>query len=191
MTTPYEQADDLDYLVLGITPSPGLLTLSGHDRFKAWDIQAAKGSTGASSQLNGDPVGQFTATFYLAHDRLANEDLNDFGQWEDFQRLLESMTSGPTPVAMPIYHPDLARNKFSEVSCGGIGGMVHDGRGGATVTVKFIEYKPPRPKAAKGAKAKPGAGKGGPAQPGSPKKADPNAAAKAELAVLVSIAKLP
>jgi hypothetical protein len=187
MTTPYEQADDLDYIVLGYTPSPGRVVLSGHDRWKNWDIQKAKGTVGATSKLNGDDVGSFTATFYLAHDDLGDNETNDFDRWEEFQRLIESMTAGPTPTALPIYHPDLARNKFAEVSSGGIGGLVHDGKGGATVVVKFVEYKPPKPKAAAGAKAKPGASAPG----GAPKKADPNAAAKAELAALVAEAKKP
>ncbi len=187
MATPYETGEDLDFLVLGnLHISPGLLTLSGHDRVQNWDVQAAKGQTGASSQLNGAPIGRFKASFYLAHDRLSNPEIDDFALWDEFQRLLEGLISGPTPVAVPIYHPDLARNHFTEVTVASIGGMVHDGKGGATVTVEFIEYRPPKPKAAAGAKAKP-AGKGG----GKAAKPDPNAGAKAELAALVTLAKIP
>lgn len=189
MTTPYEVGEDLDFLVIGqLHPSPGLLTLSGHDRVKNWDVQAAKGTTGASSQLNGDPIGRFKATFFLSHDRLADTDTDDFKLWDDFQRMLEGFVAGPTPTAFPIYHPDLARNRFTEVTVASISGMVHDGRGGATVTVEFIEYKPPKPKPAAKAKAKPGAsGKVG----DKPAKPDPNAKAKAELAALVAEAKRP
>jgi hypothetical protein len=187
MTTPYEQDADLDSIVLGDKFSPGRVVLSGHDRAKSWDVQSAKGTTGATSKLNGDPIGTFTATFFLAHDDLSDTETNEFDQWEEFQRVLESMTAGPTPIALPIYHRDLARNKFTEVSVASIGGMVHDGRGGASVVVKFIEYKPAKPKPAAGAKAKPGATTPG----GAPKKPDPNAAAKAELAALVAEAKKP
>lgn len=191
--TPYEQGDDLDFLILGnLHPSPGLLTLSGHDRVQNWDVQAAKGTTGASSQLGGAPIGRFKAAFYLAHDRFADDGTNDFDNWEDFQRLLESLISGPVPSAVPIYHPDLARNKFSEVTIASIGGMIHDGRGGASVTVEFIEYKPPKPKPAAGAKAKPAAPVAAAgAGTGKAKPYDPNAAAKAELAALVTLASIP
>lgn len=185
MTTPYEQSEDLDFIVLGITPSPGRVTLSGHDRWENWDVQKAKGQTGASSQLNGRDVGSFTATFYLAHDNLDDTETNDFDLWDSFQRLIETMTNGPRPIAMPIFHPDLARNGFTEVSSGGVGGLVHDGKGGATVVVKFQEYKPPKPKPAAKAAAKPGATSGPKAKP------DPNAAAKAQLAALVAEAKKP
>lgn len=177
-----------DYLLLGTTPSPGKLTLSGHDRNEDWDIKAAKGQTGASSALNGRPIGQFTASFSLADD-------DDFAEWEDFQRLIESTTNGPRPVALPIYHPDLARNGFTEVVSGGVGGIVRDAKGGRTAQVKFLEYKPPKPKPAAKALAKPGgkpaASAGGEFGPPPPPKPDPNAAAKAELAELLTEARKP
>src|SRR5690606_22508548 len=90
--------------------------------------------------------------------------------------------------ALPIYHPDLARNHFTEVSVASIGGMIHDGVGGAIVIVDFIEYKPPKPKPVVKAAAKPGASS---AAPIGPPKPDPNAAAKAELAALLEEARRP
>lgn len=184
---PDAERDPRDYIILGTTDSPGVVTLSGHDRNEAWDIQAAKGQTGASSKLNGKPIGQFQASFFLADDE-------DFARWEDFQRLIESTTNGPQPVALPIYNPDLARNHFTEVSNGGIGGMLHDGKGGRTVVVKFLEYRPPKPKKTAKAKAKPSAGVaggGGQFGPPPPPKADPNADAKRELAALLAEARRP
>lgn len=185
MATPYDLDEELSCIILGTTRSPGVVKLSGHDRDKKWDVKEAKGATGASSALEGDPIGQFEATFTLAGDEV--DGLTDFDEWEDFQRLIESTTSGPTPVALPIYHPDLARNRFTEVVSGGVGGMVHDGQGGATIKVKFLEYKPPKPKPAVKAKPKPDAGGGAGAATGGttkPAKPDPNAERKRELARL-------
>lgn len=177
-----------DYIVLGNMRSPGTCTLSGHDRTKNWDIKAAKGLAGASSSLNGDDVGQFDVEFYLA-------DQADFDAWDDFQRLIESTTNGPKPFALPIYHPDLARNHFTEVTNGGVGGVRHDGRGGRLVKVKFLEYKPPKPKPIAKATAKPGGkvatGGGGEFGPPPPPKPDPNADAKRELAALLEEARRP
>jgi hypothetical protein len=183
-------------IVLGSVRSPGVVTLSGHDRNEDWDIKAAKGQTGASSSLNGRPVGQFQATFYLASDEPDESGANDFTRWDDFQRLIESTTSGPKPTALTIYHPDLARNGFTEVTNGGVGGMKHDQKGGATVVVKFLEYKPPKPKPAAKATAKPAAavrhGVGVEGEFGAPPpKPDPNADAKRELAELVAKAREP
>ncbi len=200
---PSEQDGELSTIVLGTTRSPGSCTISGHDRVKAWDVQAAKGQTGASSNLDGDPVGQFQVSFYLADDGGNGDGPTDFDRWDEFQRLIESMTNGPTPFALPIYHPDLARNRFTEVSNASVGGMIHDGRGGATVIVKFIEYKPPKKKKTSTAVAKPagkvarGGSRGGsPAAwaalgASPPEKPDPNADAKRELAGLVEEARKP
>ncbi len=189
-----QDEDDLDFIVLGTTPSPGMVKLSGHDRYKNWDIQAAKGTTGASSNLNGDPIGQFTATFYLAKYDENGVETGDFEYWESFRRLIESLTDGPKPTALPIYHPDLAANKFSEVTSGGIGAAVHDGLGGVSYAVKFLEYKPPKAKPSSKATAKnAGAfvpGGGGQFGPPPPPPPDPNAAAKAELAALTTLARV-
>lgn len=94
---------------------------------------------------------------------------------------------GPEPVALPIYHPDLAANRFTEVCVATIGGVVRDERGGATVQVKFIEYRPPKPKPTKTAR-----GRGGSATPpgssgdGTGDAYDPNAERKRELEELLA-----
>lgn len=188
MTTPYEEGEDLDHIVLGVTPSPGTVRLSGHDRWKNWDVQKAKGQKGASSQLNGDDVGSFEATFFLAGDVLGSPEDSDFVRWKAFRKLIESMTNGPAPIALPVYHPDLLEQAFITVSSGGIGGAVHDGKGGKSYKVKFIEYKPPVKKPAAKAQARPGSPVAG--APGNTKP-DPNAKAKAELAALLAEAKKP
>jgi hypothetical protein len=172
-----------DYLILGTALTPGTVTLSGHDRVKNWDVKAAKGQTGASSSLNGNPIGKFKARFYLA-------DEEDFEAWERFQFLLETMVGGPTPVALPVYHPDLILNNFTEVSVSSIGGVSRDRNGGRSVEVEFIEYKPPKPKAISKAKAKP-AGKVAATGAAPTPKPDPNADAKRELASLLAKAREP
>lgn len=182
MTLPIDIDDLLSVIVLGTTTSPGVVKLSGHDRNKDWDNQKAKGSTGASSKLNGDPIEPFTCTFTLAGD--GQDEVDDFERWEEFQRLIESTTNGPKPVALSIFHPDLARQRITKVTNAGVGGMVHDGKGGATVVVKFQEYKPPKPKPVAKATAKGGST----AKAAAP---DPNAARKAELAALYDEATKP
>lgn len=175
-------------IILGTRRSPGVVTLSGHDRNQNWDVQAAKGQDGETSQLNGRKLGEFQASFYLVADH-DEEGTNDFVEWDSFRALIESTTSGPAPVALPIYHPDLCSNGFTDVVNAGIGGMVWDDRGGATVLVKFREHRPPKPKPPAKAKAK---ASGGTSKPGTPPaKPDPNADAKRELQGLVDEAKKP
>jgi hypothetical protein len=70
--------------------------------------------------------------------------------------------------------------------------MLHDGRGGATVLVKFIEYRPPKPKPTAKAQPKPGGTSAG-ARTGvtTVERPDPNAAAKARLNELLAEARKP
>jgi len=185
MTRPYDTPDEYSAIILGTRRSPGVVTLTGHDRRKNWENKKPKGSQGASSSLSGDDIGEFLATFFLADDH--EDDYTgerDFDAWETFQRLIESTTSGPVPFALPIYHPDLARNGFTEVVNGGIGGMVHDEQGGAIVQVRFQEFRPLKPKPVRKAIAKA-------SPPGANAKPDPNAAAKAELAAVLAEAQEP
>lgn len=190
---PHDIDADLTTIVLGTMRSPGKATVSGHNRDKSWDVKAAKGQVGASSTKQGDPIGEFQVLFELADDGGNGDGPTDFDVWEDFQRLLESIIDGPTPKALPIYHPDLARQHYTEVSVKSIGGMIHDGLGGATVVVKFIEYKPPKPKPAAKAQPKRYAETEGDIGTGRREAApeDPNGAAKRELAGLLDEAKKP
>jgi len=178
---PHYDGEDYRCIVLGGIASPGVATLRGHNRYPNWEIQQSRGADGGTTIRGGDPPGQFEAQFDL--NDLDPGPLGDLAQWEAFQKLIESTTAGPIPFALPIYHPDLARNKFTEVSNGGVGGAIHSGKGRVTYIVKFIEYRPPKPKRTTKAVPTPGA-------PGGIKP-DPNAAAKAQLNALLDEAAQP
>jgi hypothetical protein len=185
VTRPYDE--ELDTHTLGTTRSPGVVIFSGHDRVKNWNIKQAKGKTGASTSLEGDKPLSFKARYYLAGDLVPPGQQDVFEQWDAFQRLIEAMTSCPIPFALPIFHPDLARNHITEVSNGGVGGRVHDGKGGCYHEVTYQEYKPAKKKASASPTAKAASSTAG----GPKTKPDPNAAAKAELAAIVAECKKP
>lgn len=124
-------------LLRGVT-SPGVVTLSGHERAAAWDVQAGVGVRGGNTRLKSLPPGSFTATFYLS-------DRAEFDAWASFRDLIFSSVSGPSPIGLEIYHPDLVVNGFRTVSLATMGGVVHDHKGGQTIAVKFQEYAPPKP----------------------------------------------
>jgi hypothetical protein len=184
--SPYQFPDLYSSIILGTMRSPGVVTLSGHDRDENWDIQKAKGNAGATSKLNGADLGEFQASFYLCADSNDENGENDFTRWEAFQDLIDSTTSGPKPIALPIYHPDLCRNRYTEVVKRSVSGLVWDLQGGATVVVKFGEHRPPKPKPAAKATAKPDEN-----CVGTRIREDPNEAAKQELASLVEQARTP
>lgn len=162
---PIEFEDLYTSIVLGGYTSPGQCKLSGHDRKINWDVKAGSGQSGASTTLKDIPLIEFTVTLFLA-------DKDDFDAWPFFRDLLLSTVNGPKPKALDVYHPDLATNEINSVVLSSIGGVVHDGKGGQTITVKLQEYKPPKPKG------------GSPTGSKAAAKADPNAAANAELAAL-------
>ncbi len=191
---PFEHEELFDHVVLAGVRSPGKVTLSGHKRAEKWDVKEGDGTGGATTTRKGEKVAQFTATFSLWWNPA--DGVDHFTEWASFLTVLRSSTAGKDPVALDIAHPDLAELGITSVVVEEIGGKQHDGKGGATVAVQFLEYRPAKPKSgtpsgsaanAAGAGAAGGAG-GGAAQGGT---VDPNAEAKAELDALVAEAKSP
>jgi hypothetical protein len=116
---------------------------------------------------------EFTATFYLVKD--VAQGIDDFAEWPAFLALVNSTVSGKAPKALDVYHPDLASQDIKSIVKSTVLGTVHDGKGGQTIAVKLLEYRPPKPKGGSpsGSKSKP--------KTSAP---DPDAEAKAELARL-------
>lgn len=191
MSSPRQQGDLLDTLIVQNVLSPGKVTLSGLPRKNGWDIVNAKGKTGSSTTLNGAPVAQITATFELMGDEENDDGQTVFDRWDSFARLLQTSVEGKAPVALRVYHPDLADAKITELVLGpnGISLPTYDGKGGKSYTVDFIQFKPPKPKAA--AKPKGGTVNYANTNEGKRSPPDPNAAAKQELARLTNLAKQP
>jgi hypothetical protein len=160
-------------IVLGGRRSPGVVTLSGHDRNDKWDVQAGAGQDGASTSRKGTDPTTFTASFYLCRDNYTATD--DFEFWPSFLEHINSTIAGSAPKALDIYHPSLAANGIKSVCRASVGGEVPDNKGGVTVAVKFIEYRPPKKKSG----GSPSGSKGA-----ASAKDDPNAAALKELEAL-------
>lgn len=166
MPNPYENPELFDSIVLAGVSSPGVVTLSGHDRVIGWDIKKGTGQTGATTtRTSEDPI-EFTCTFYLVKDDSLG--IDDFAAWDSFATLIRSTVAGKKPKALDIYHPDLAANDIKSVVLKSFGGVVHDRKGGQTIAVKLLEYRPPKPK-------------GGTPTGSKVKKADPDQAALDEL----------
>lgn len=178
-TSPATHPEIYKTLIVNGSESPGAVKLSDFAFEQDWEEQKPKGSTGASSLNRGRKLVRFTATFMLA-------DLEDFEAWDEFDRTLKASVGGPKPRAMLITHPDLLRQGAIDFVVTSIGGMQHDGKGGATVVCKFLEYRPPKPKPA----AKPDA-QSSATRRGTTTVNDPNAQRKAELAALLEQAKAP
>lgn len=172
-TSPETHPELYKSLIVGGVASPGTVTLKQCAREHRLANKPPEGATGAVQSSKGPALVEFEAEFYLA-------DLEDVAGWDDFQATLSASVEAAKPKALSIYHPDLARLKITECVVKSIGILQYDGKGGATATCKFSEFKPVKKRPVVNPEAK--------------KKAaanDPNAARKAELAALLEQAKHP
>lgn len=170
MTNPIDDPDLYDHIELGGVQSPGVVTLSGHDRKIGWDVKKGNAQSGATTTRTCDEPTEFSASFYLV-------DEEEFAQWATFLDVINSTVAGKTPSGLDVYHPDLAENGITSVVKATVMGTVHDGKGGQTRVVKFLEYKPPRPAGGSPKGSKAGA---------AAKAPDPNQAALDEIARLTA-----
>lgn len=174
---PYQHTDLFTSLLIdGYGWTPGTVTITGGDRKRSWETQRPKGTSGEVTIDHGPKNSEFTATFFFAT-------FEELDRWEELHRFLHSTVSGTKPKTFMIGHPDLTRNHILDVVVESIGKLTHDGKGGASVTVKFLEFRPPKRRPA--AKPTTASRKLATSPP------DPNAAAKAELAALLEQAKAP
>ncbi len=170
MPNPLDDEDLYNAIVLGGMRSPGRVTLSGHDRVIGWDVKKGAGQSGATTTRTSEDPAEVTCSHYLA-------DREDFAAWPAYLAQAQSTISGKDPKALDAYHPDLAENGIKSFVLKKVGGVVHDGRGGQTRVLVFLEYRPPKPKG------------GTPKGSAATKKAtapDPNQAALDELAKLTA-----
>jgi hypothetical protein len=158
-------------IVLAGKASPGIVTITGADSIIEWDVKVGWGVAGATTTIRSVPPPKFECSFELFRDAYTGVD--SLTAWDDFQALIDSTLVGSKPKALPIYHPDLARNKITSVCKARVASPVYDKKGGAIVKVEFQTYRPPRKQTGTVvSKPKP--------------ENDPNAAAKAEIEKLTN-----
>jgi hypothetical protein len=176
MPNPIDNEELYNRIDLDGHKSPGQVTLSNHKRVQKWDVKSADGAGGARNTYKGEEIAQFSASFYLVKDPVLG--IDEYAEWESFAAIVKSsIIKKGKPKALPIYHPDLEANEIKRVCEASFGGMVHDGKGGATVVVEFIEYKPSKPASGIPVSA--------------PSKPDPNADLKAQIKGLLAEAQQP
>lgn len=142
--------DDPDAYVLDVagTIAPGVVTIVECDIEGNWDDKEADGQDGASTAYKGKKLGTFKSRHDLAVDPVIG--LDEIGAWPGFVALLESTVAGESPVALDVYHPDLATQGITSATYRKVSALRHDGRGGASAEVMWKAYAPPKPKPAKG-----------------------------------------
>lgn len=139
-------ADEIwNYMLVASKRSPGVVRLSGNDLKIGWDKQQPTATSGGWTKRINEPLKEFDAEFSLVDEPNALG-RTDFDDWDPFEAMLKAAVAPKKkPYALDVSHPDLARVGITAVTVETVGGMVLDGKGGATCRVHFIEYRPPKP----------------------------------------------
>lgn len=187
---PIDHPDLYDSIILAGRVSPGRARVSMPMRTEGWEKQKAKGADGAETVNNGADLIEFDVELYLWRD----ERVDHFEAWENWSPVLLTPVKAGNPMALDIFHPQLDGLGISSVVVKQRSNPQPDGKGGATVKLKFLQYSPPKKKPGngkpKGSKSGGtsgggadggGDGKGGANDKGKPKKPDPNQDLKNEL----------
>ncbi len=171
MIPPSQNPDGWNKMIVAAVPSPGTVVLSNLSRAIGWDVKNADGQKGASTSRKGQPVGKFDATFYLTDDP-ADGEVTDFERWDGFEALLFVSVEGAEAWGLEVVHPDLNRLGYTAIVLDKMGQVVHDKKGGGSVKVSFLEYRPPSDTDTGGPTqtktATPGGGGGGGSDGGGP-----------------------
>ena len=148
MIPPYNDSQAWSKIYIDGMWSPGLITLSGHERATKGDVKQADGQKGATMTRKGVQAGEFEADHYLSSEE-------EWDQWDAYQAMLEQSNTTKPPKGLAVFHPDLARNHYTSVVTASIGEVRLDGLGGGSIKVKFQEHCPPVKVAPSNASAKP------------------------------------
>jgi hypothetical protein len=158
---PAAQLPYADTIVIGGTPCPGKVTITGGNKAFRWQVNLAPWTSGATVNPLGDDIIEFDVLVQLWTAR----------HWQDWQTFAKSYLStavvsapgGVTSLALSIQHPILNAPPLSldHVLVKRMTPMVNDGTGLWSCTISFMQFRPQtkpaksRPNAAIPAAAKP------------------------------------
>lgn len=137
---PLDSPELYDAIVLAGRRSPGRARLTVAKRSYGWDEQKAKGNDGAETVKNGSSLVKFSCELFLWNDG----ERDCFAEWEAWKGVLDTTVDPKSPKALDVYHPELDELGVRSVVVQSRGALHPDGKGGATVTIDFLEYAPAR-----------------------------------------------
>jgi hypothetical protein len=172
---PVDLPEMWDTFTLAGLRSPGICKFPDLIRDEGWDVQVPKGSTGGNTVHNNTKPISFGVELRLWKDAYVDH----FDRWEDWKGLLVIPIKKDSPKALDILHPQLEGLGIRSVVAQTRAEYIPDGRGGATVKWKFLEYRPIQPAKSQGPNGSKGSGAGSTST--QQKKSDPNADLKKEV----------
>lgn len=145
MIDPSTDPDAWDYAVLGGIPTPGLCIIKGASKVLGWDKRKGQGTSGASTVYTGDELTEFSMRLELypgvrGLDLRTQLDVID----QELLPVLAAASSGKS--AVDFYHPAVADPPVDvrAVVPVDLGQLEQEGDLW-TWTVKFLQFKKPKP----------------------------------------------
>ncbi len=132
-----------DFIVLAGMASPGLAVVRGAGSPRSWDVQKGYGLTGATVVFTGEGLAKFDVDIFCWEPE-------HFAAWKVFAK---ATLAAPAPVRNPaslsIQHPALNDEPLSitQVEVEDVTQWEQDPDGGGlwVRTIKFLQYRKPRP----------------------------------------------
>ncbi len=124
-------------LVVAGELSPGVCDVTGFARSWDWDVKKAKGASGSSATLQGEPLAKGKVEFLLWLPE-------HFDSWNAFRELLVRGQQQKKIEALDVLHPVLTDLGIFSLVVEEIGQVTRKGRGLYSITVQFLEYRPPK-----------------------------------------------
>jgi hypothetical protein len=151
------RSDEHNYVVVAGLRSPGRAQLTGVSAPFQYDIQPSYGREGAITIFRGRGLAKPTLTLWLWLPE-------HFVGWTAFQKVLQPPTPFK-PLVVEMRHPLLTEAGIKAVAVEELGQPQRQDNGIWVVTIKLLEYRPPKPVLVKPRGAIPSPDKGVPVAP--------------------------
>lgn len=142
---PVDSPELYDQFQLAGQWSPGVATFDPPPtRDEGWDQQNPPGGGGFTIHKRTPPI-SFTVKLYLwKGDDDQGGQVDHFAAWETWKKILYTPIRKNSPKALDFYHPQLEglNPAIRSVVVKSHTDPAPDGKGGATVTIVFLEYRP-------------------------------------------------
>lgn len=139
--------------------SPGVCEVSGFARSWDWDVKKAKGASGASATLQGEALAKGKIKFSLWLPE-------HFESWASFRELLVRGQQQKKIEAVDVLYPSINDLGIFSLVVEEMGQLTREGKGLYSITVSFLEYRPPKAAGGSPGGARHNEWKGGPGADG-------------------------
>lgn len=130
-----------DYILLGGVQSPGRATVLGAGSPREWDVRKGYGYSGAVTVYTGENLAKFEVLIELWEK-------SHFAEWVRFAKIaLEKPPLGTKPKALDIAHPllNLPPLSITSVVVEDVSQFEQDEEGLWSCTIKFLQFRAPKP----------------------------------------------